>query len=165
MKYTGRLGKPITRRPIGGLLNLDESIRTAIEAEANEMWAKLPDLFAAHAVRENDWCGLALALAKAHVTGFKVADPPGRRTEWSAVDKAELRIDADEVRDATGKTVEASIREATKVDRWKEKVKGMKPAALRQHYYQAETSWVQMVKDARAYRQERGVGAAASLKK
>ena len=150
MKYTGPLAKPIRRRPIS-LLRMEESAKEAAGAEVNEMFDKLPALFTAHGITEHDWFGLAFALAKEHVLGFKLVDPPGRKTQWAASDKAEFRLDVEAIRSAKRKTLDRSIHDTVKADRWLEKTKGMKIAALRQHYYAADPRMAQIVRDARAF--------------
>lgn len=150
MKYPGRLGKPIVRKP-RSLLNYEESARAAIAAEIDEMFDKLPDLFKLYGIQESNWCSLAIALAKEHVPGFKLVEPAGRKTEWGGVEKAEFRLDVDAVRSASKKALDASIREAIKSERWREKTMDMKISALRQHYYQADERMIKLVQSSRNY--------------
>lgn len=150
MKYTGRLAKPIAQKRIGILADA-----TAYEAEArryvDEMFSKLPDLFHAHAVTEGDWMKLCLELAKAHVPGFKLTKPVGRKTEWGLVEKAEFKVDVDGIKNAGGLTVVKAIRQAILLEAWAQKASPMTIAALEKNYYEADSRFVQVVKDARAY--------------
>ena len=149
MKYTKELKEPIARKRFG-LLAGEKEYRESDEAIAREMLAKLPALAEAHSVQPGNWFALALALAQTYVPGFKVIDRLGRPTEWSDADKAELRIDVDAIRKPTGKTLDASIKAAMKEPRWADRTGT--PAALRQHYYDADSRWVAIVQDARAYK-------------
>lgn len=150
MKYTGKLAKPIVRRRVG-LLMTDEQLASIDRAEFAELFSKLPLLAEAHGVSHGDWFALAVSLARAHVPGFKFVEPAGRPVRWHALDKAHFKLDVDSFR-ATGKTLDASIRIVAKRDEWSAKVAGMKPAALRQHYYSADPRWVGLASDARAYK-------------
>jgi len=150
MKYSGVLATPLNRPQIG-VIHTDDQIEAEWRRVLVERLEKLPALAQAHGVAEGDWLGLAMRLAETHVPGFKMVNRAGRRTEWSELDKAELRIDADDIREKTGKTVDASIREAVKSDRWRGKTSEMKPAALRQHYYAADARFIQIAQDARAF--------------
>lgn len=151
MKYTGSLGKTITRKRVG-LIAVD-----AYQAEEkrvnDEMLAKLPDLFKAHAVPGGDWVALALALARAHVPGFKIIRRAGRPTEWGLGDKAVFRLDVDTIVVNSGNTlpVTEAIKLACRLDAWAEKTKEpMKLAAITKHYYTADLRFVEAVKEARA---------------
>ncbi|MBP6119629.1 MAG: hypothetical protein WBP25_10150 [Giesbergeria sp.] len=153
MKYKGQLNKPIVRKRMG-LLATDEQLGEAASKSFNDMVQKLPLLADAHGVAEGDWFGLAFELARAHVPGFKVVEPAGRPTEWSELDKAELRTDADDLIAARGVTrVTDAIGRVCKLERWAEKTKGMKVSALSKHYYDADARWVRVVRDARAWNQ------------
>lgn len=153
MKYTGKLAKPIVRRRLG-VLSTEESVREAATKEANEMLEKLPLLAEAHGVAPGDWFALAVSLAKTHVPGFKVVQPAGRPTEWGQIEKAELRLDVDELLAATGGlAVTDAIRRTCKLERWVEKTKGMKVTALSKHYYAADMRFVDIVRDARSWNQ------------
>jgi hypothetical protein len=154
MKYTGRLAKPVTRSPqhlllADALLEQNEHGHRA----TTEALAKLPDLFAAHGQDDGDWIGLALSLAFAHVPGFKMVDPPGRRTKWTAWDKAELRYDVDRIRRGNPKlSVPAALAAASKLERWAKKTKGMNSGALKKHYYGAtDPRAIALVAKSRAY--------------
>ena len=151
--YTGRLGKTIARRKMGLLADEADFI-----AEANritdEMYSKLPDLFYAHGVEAGNWKALGLALAKAHVPGFKVADPAGRPTEWSKFHKAEFKLDVDAFIERTKPeklSVVEAIKRVIRQDAWSEKTKKMTLSALEKHYYDADRRWCKVVQDARAY--------------
>lgn len=152
MKYTGRLQKPVVRRPVG-ILSTDDQLRAAAKAEVDEVFDKFDELFSAFALEKDDWCGLALALARAHVPGFRVVAPAGRRTEWSVVDKAELKVDVDDIAASSGLPTTEAIKLACKRDAWAGKTKKMSLAAITKHYYTADPRFVQIVKDARAYRE------------
>lgn len=150
MKYTGTLNKRITRRRIG-LLGGDD----AVQAESNrinaEMVEKLPALFDAHGIEYGNWVRLALALAREHVPGFAVINPPGRPTEWGLALKAEFRLDVDAIATAKGLTVIEAIKLAIRLDAWAIKTKPMDLRALEKHYYTADLRFVEIVKKARAY--------------
>jgi hypothetical protein len=153
MKYSGRLAKPVRRKRyqlrLAAALRNDEAL---LHASVNEAFEKLPDLFATHEIEQGDWVGLAIKLAFAHVPGFKIVDPPGRPTEWSGFEKAELRYDADALI-ASRKTlsVTAALQAVKKHERWAAKAAGMKPAALAKHYYAADVSLLPLIEKSRAY--------------
>lgn len=151
-KYTGRLNKPIISKPKGLLDGEIENKAEAIRV-TDERFSKFPDLFKAHSVQENDWFSLAFALAEAHVLGFKVIKPAGRKIEWHAIVKAEFRIDVDNIvleRGGESSVIEA-IKLACRRDPWKEKTKKTTLAALKKHYYAADFKWMKMVEDAKKY--------------
>jgi hypothetical protein len=150
MKYSGRLQKPIVKRRVG-VFSTEEDIRAAANAEVNEMFDKLDDLFAAFTLQKDDWCGLALALAKAHVPGFKFVAPAGRKTEWSVLDKAELKLDVDTIAESTGLPITEAIKRACKMEAWSAKTKKMSLPAITKHYYTADSRFVGIVRDARAW--------------
>ena len=151
MKYKGALNKPVVRKRLG-LLATDEQVADAANTQFHELVAKLPLLAEAHGVAKGDWFGLAFELARAHVPGFKVVDPAGRPTEWSDIDKAELRIDVDDlIAVRNTRPVTEAIRIVCKLERWAEKTKGMKISALSKHYYGADVRWVRMLRDAKAW--------------
>lgn len=152
-KYTGSLGKTIAQKRIGVFAGEDAYLAEA-KRTTDEMFSKLPDLFKAHQVTEGDWVALALALAKAHVPGFKVVKPAGRKPEWDISHKAEFRLDVDTIIEKSGSkklSVVEAIKLVCRLDDWKEKTAPMKLPALEQHYYQADLRWVEVVRDARAY--------------
>lgn len=150
MKYTGRLQKPIVRRPIG-IFSTDDQIKATVNAEVDEMFSKFDDLFAAFALEKDNWFGLALALAKAHVPGFKLVAPAGRKTEWTIVDKAALKLDVDTIAESAAVPITEAIKLACKLDAWAEKTKKMTLAAITKHYYAADPRFVSIVRDAQAY--------------
>ena len=152
MKYTGSLSKTIAQKRIGIFAGEDGYIAEA-KRTTDEMFSKLPDLFKAHQVTEGDWVALALALAKAHVPGFKVVKPAGRKTEWGIADKAEFRLDVDTIITNTGNVlpVTEAIKLACKLEAWASKTKPMTLAAITKHYYTANLRFVEVVKDARAW--------------
>jgi hypothetical protein len=71
MKYTGKLSKTIAQKRLG-LLADDDAYLAEAKRTTDEMFAKIPDLFAAHGVPDGNWMWLALELAKSHVPGFKL---------------------------------------------------------------------------------------------
>ncbi|PZP95534.1 MAG: hypothetical protein DI587_22285 [Variovorax paradoxus] len=150
MKYTGQLADPIEGRR-SGLFDTEEQMQADAHRLAAEKISKLPALFLAHGVELGDWPALALALAVAHVPGFKIKAPAGRPTEWSVADDAEFRLDVDGVRQAGDLTVDRAISKVIASEPWSGKAKGMKIPALRKHYYRANEAWVRLVADARAY--------------
>lgn len=151
MKYTGTLNKPITKRRLS-LLAL-YPLRDEYQRQTDEALSKLPDLFAAHDVQNGNWPALALALARAHVPGFKIVEPAGRPTEWGLADKAEFRFDVDTFVINSGNTmlVTEAIKLACRLDAWASKTKPMTLAAITKHYYTADLRFVEIVKDARAW--------------
>lgn len=151
MKYTGTLAKPIARKRMGVLAG--ETQLKAEELRTNgEMFAKLPDLFKAHGVIENDFVSLALALAQSHVPGFHLAEPAGRPTQWGDYDKAQLRVAIDDMVTANKSIpITQAIAKVCRLPQWAEKTKGMKAGALRKHYDAADMRWVQVARDAKAY--------------
>jgi hypothetical protein len=152
MKYTDKLNKPITRKR-SGLLDGEDAYQAEAKRFADEMIAKLPDLFKAHEVPEGNWVALALALAKAHVPGFKVINPAGRKTEWSIADKAEFKVDVDAVVVNAGNNlpITEAIKLACRSKAWIAKTKPMTLTALTKHYYTADLRFVEVVKSARAW--------------
>lgn len=154
MKYTGRLSKPITRKHIGQLAG-EAAYQAEAQRTTDEMFSKLPDLFEAHGVSENNCFALVLAMAKEHVPGFKMVNPAGRKVEWSAVDKAEFKLDVDTfINQSNGKKrpITDAIAATKRLETWTEKTKGMKITALAQHYYTADRLWIKVVADARKYK-------------
>ena len=152
MKYTGKLSKPITRKRFG-LLASEDDFKAEEHRTKSEMFTKLPDLFKAHGVTEHDYLGLILAMAKAHVPGFKLVKPAGRKTEWGDFDKAEFRIAVDGTREANpGMPVTQAISRVCRLPSWHEKTEGMKVSALSKHYYGADSRFIAMMKDAKAYK-------------
>ena len=150
MKYEGSLKKGIVRKKLGPLAP-DAELKKESERLVNEMFAKLPELFAAHAVSEGNWPALALALAKEHVPGFKFVNPPGRKTEWQDYDKAELKIEVDEVANTTGLSIVESIKLVIRREKWAVRTKETSLAALQQVYYNVDPRWVKLLNDAKAY--------------
>ncbi len=147
MKYTGKLSKPITRKLIG-LIGEAAAHEAEFQRTTDEMCSKIPDLFDAHGVSVGNWVALVLAMAKEHVPGFKIVKPAGRKTEWSVVDKAEFKVDVDTfINQSNGKKrfVPAAIAATKKLERWAEKTKDMKIAALLQHYYDADSRMVEYI--------------------
>ena len=153
MKYTGRLSKTIAQKRIGVFSGEDVYLAEA-KRTTDEMFSKLPDLFKAHQVAEGNWVALALALAKAHVPGFKVVKPAGRRPEWDISHKAEFRLDVDTIIEKSG-LKKISVVEAIKLvcrrDDWAAKTKTMELSALEKQYYLADLRWVEVVRGARSY--------------
>lgn len=150
MKYTGDLGDPIASTRLGLFSSEEDAEREAHRIVAKKA-EKIPALFQVHGVEVGDWPSLALALANAHVPGFRVGAPAGRPAEWTAADDAEFRLDVDAALAAGGKTVDRAIETVAKQDRWSKKAEKMKTTALRQHYYRANDAWIRLVSDARAY--------------
>lgn len=150
MKYSKELTTPIKRKRMG-LLADDEIFQLEAKRIVDEMFAKLPALATAHGVPANDWFALALALAKEHVPGFKVVNPAGRPPEWTELDKAEFKIDIDKVRDASGKSVDESMKLVIRHERWATKTGPMKIEAMRQHYYNADERLIRIMEDAKRY--------------
>ena len=152
MKYTGTLKKGITRRRVGLLADSDAH---KIEGKriADEMFAKLPELFRAYGIKPNNWPAMVLALAQEHVPGFKVINPAGRKIEWGDADNAEFRLDVDAIVADSGNTVPVTeaIKLACRLDAWASKTRPMTLAAITAHYYDADLRWVEIAKDARAY--------------
>jgi hypothetical protein len=77
MKYSGELIKPISRSALGPLATperLEQERKEIIELKTRKMML----LAEAHGIPFGDWFALALALADAHVPGFKVVPKAGR---------------------------------------------------------------------------------------
>lgn len=150
MKYTGSLSKTIAQKRIGGLAGEDAYMAEA-KRTTDEMLSKLPDLFKAHQVTEGDWMALALALAKAHVPGFKVVRRAGPRIKWSVSTKAEFRLDVDTEREKSGLSVEKAIEHVWCLEAWRVAAIPTPLSALQQHYYSADLEFVEAIKRARAW--------------
>jgi|GEM_PF-2237069 len=150
MKYSGRLSKTIAQRRIG-ILESEDVYQTEAKRITDEIFSKFPELFVAHGVPDGNWFLLALELAKAHVPGFKVVKPAGRKTEWSIVDKAEFRLDVGTLVDKDSLSVVEAIKLVIRLDAWATKTAPMTVAALEQHYYNADLRFVEIVKNARAW--------------
>lgn len=150
MKYEGRLSKPIVRKKLG-LLAPEEAFELDYKRVVDEMFGKLPELFAAHAVPDGNWAALAIELAKEHVPGFRVVNPAGRKTEWEVTDKAELRVDVDAEIEQSGLSVIEAIKVTIRRPAWAAKTKPMKLDAIRKHYDAADPRWVRIVEDARRW--------------
>lgn len=156
MKYSGILAKPIVKQGKKGLLATEILVENVTvdsnNYEYNQQLNKLPALFFAHSVPFGDWMSLAFSLAKAHVTGFKVVDKAGRKTQWEMYDKAQLKLNIDDEMKANPKlTVTAAITRVQKMETWKDKTKNMKVAALSKHYYAADERIVALMRKAIAY--------------
>lgn len=150
MKYTGTLKKPVTRKRMG-LLQGEDVYQAEAKRIADETFAKFPELFKAHDVPEGNWLALAVALAQAHVPGFKVVKPPGRTTKWGLAEKAEFRLDVDTIIDSTGWSVVRAIRKVMRTEPWLKVAEPMTIGALEQHYYTADLRFVEVVRSARAW--------------
>lgn len=153
MKYKGSLASTIKRKRIG-LLATEAAYTAEAKRITDEFFSKLPDLFKAHGVTEGNWLALSLALAEAHVPGFRVVNPAGRKARWGVSYESEFRLDVDILIEES-KPKALSVVEAIKLvcrrESWIEKTKSMSLSALEKHYYSADLRWVQIVKDARAY--------------
>jgi hypothetical protein len=156
MKYTNQLAKPIKAKRLS-LLATESDFETEAGRITAEKFAKLPDLCAAHGVIYGDWLSLALALATEHVSGFKIALPAGRPTEWGDFDKAMFRLDVEDMQSASvGLPVTLAIDRVRKLSQWAEKTHGMKVTALSKHFYSVDSRWVQIARDARSMNQLTG---------
>lgn len=147
MKYEGELKKAVVRKRLGLLSD------TNAEAEriTVEVLSKLPALFAAHGVQPGDWMSLAIELAKTHVPGFQVNNPPGAPTKWCMTEKAEFRIDVDSVIADNYLSIPEAIKLVIRQPRWAEKTAPMTLGALEQQYKNTDMRWVAVVLDARAW--------------
>jgi hypothetical protein len=151
VKYTGKLAKPIVSKQLG-LLATDDDIKAEALRVATEKVNKVSALFAVHGVELNDWMDLAFELAEEYVPGFKVVRPAGRPTEWQEYDKAEFKLAVDDMKSANeGIATTEAIRRVCRLSHWAEKNKGMKVTALSKHYYAADSRFVAMMQDAKAY--------------
>lgn len=150
MKYTGTLNKLVTRKRIG-LLESEDAYQSEAKRIADETFAKFPELFKAHDVPEGNWPALAVALARAHVPGFKVANPPGRTTKWGLAGKAEFKLDVDTIIDSTGWSVVRAIRKVIRTEPWLKVSELMTIGALEKQYYSADSRFVEVVRKARAW--------------
>jgi len=138
--YTGVLGQGIEYRQLGllGLLEGDDALQAEVDRQQVEMLLKVPELERALGVIPGDWRGLALALARAHVPGFRVVAPPGRPVEWSPMDKYEWSRAVQALRIASSRSLNDCIEKARKVGEWVDKTAGMSAGALRNHFYDGE---------------------------
>ena len=150
MKYTGSLSKTIVGKQIAPLSG-EDAFKVEYKRQDDEMLAKLPDLFRTHEVTVGDWVGLALALAKAHVPGFKVVRRAGPRTKWSFFTKAEFRLDVDTEREKSGLSVEKAIEHVWCLEAWRVAAIPTPLSALQKHYYSADLEFVEAIKRARAW--------------
>jgi hypothetical protein len=150
MKYTGSLSKTIVGKRIAPLSGAD-AFTVEYKRQDGEMLAKLPDLFRAHEVTVGDWLGLALALAKAHVPGFKVVRRAGPRTKWDVITKAEFRLDVDTEREKSGLSVVKAIEHVWNLEFWRVAAIPTPLSALQKHYYSADLEIVEVLKEARAW--------------
>lgn len=151
MKYSGALAKPIPRKR-SSVFACDESIKADVERIADIQAEKMIQLFSAHGVEVGNWVALSLALAKEHVPGFRIAEPAGRPTEWGEIEKAELRIAVDEMRDSNpGLNISDAIRRIQRMDSWQARTGAMRASALSKHYYAADARWIAIVQDARSW--------------
>ena len=139
MKYTGSLGKTIAQKRMG-LLHGEDECQAEAKRTTDEMLSKLPALFKAHDAIEGNFVALTLALAKAHVPGFKVVKPAGRKTEWNITDRAEFKLDVDAIVLKSGVLlpVTEAIKMACRSEAWAGKTKPMSLAAVTRHYYKAD---------------------------
>ena len=140
MKYTGNLNQPIKPfRP--DPLTQGQDTQAEIEAELDhlqrEIWPKVPDLFKAHGVEVNDWPGLAIALAKAHVPGFQI-QKRGRPPEWAPELVAMFTVMVDtEILRRPGLTVAQAIEHVKQAPQWAgyaDKTNDADPDTLRKRY-------------------------------
>lgn len=147
MQYEGELKKAVVRKRLGLLSD------TNAEAEriTVEVFSKLPALFDAHGVQPGDWMALAIELAKAHVPGFQVNDPPGAPTKWCITEKAEFRIDVDSVIADMHLSIPEAIKLVIRQPRWIEKTTPMTLGALEKQYKNTDMRWVKVVQDAGAW--------------
>ena len=147
MKYDGELKKAVVRKRLGLLSD------TNAEAEriTVEVFSKLPALFDAHGVQPGDWMALAIELAKTHVPGFQVNDPPGAPTKWCITEKAEFRIDVDSVIADMHLSIPEAIKLVIRQPRWIEKTTPMTLVALEKQYKTTDMRWVKVIQDARAW--------------
>ena len=157
MKYDGALKRRIPGKQFG-LLAGDEDYASDAVRIADAQLAKLPALFEAHGVPFGEWHLLTLALAIAHVPGFKVSKPVGRNTKWSELDKAELRIDADATMATTRhKTVGEALRHLQKTsEKWKPFLNRLGSHVMKEYYNDADPRWVRMALDSRALHELEG---------
>lgn len=149
MKYQGALNRGIVERPIPLLGNPNDQD----EYITQQRMAKLQLLLAAHNVEVGDWSGLAIALAVAHVPGFKVVQPRGRKSVWQEYDRAELYLDVQKVIEDSGgaMTIEEAIKRVCRLDRWLEILKPMMLGAIVKQYHLADPRVVEAMRDAREY--------------
>lgn len=147
MNYEGELKKAIVRNRLGLLSD------TNAEAEriTNEMFSKLPALFEAHGVQPGNWMALAIELAKTHVPGFRVNNPPGAPNKWGLMEKAEFRIDVDSIIADKHLSILEAIKLVIRQKPWIERAAPMTLGALEKQYRNTDMRWVQVMHDARAW--------------
>lgn len=168
MKYSGRLSEPVVKARLGPLAD-DSAVQNESTRIAGELVKKMPLLFEAHGIEEGNYAALAMALATAHVPGFKIIQPAGRPEEWTAADKAALRVDidllkAEKAAEGRAITVRDAIKLVMQSETWKPraaKAEGkdgkLKISSIEQHYYaarqqtKAAIGWLEMATKAKAF--------------
>jgi hypothetical protein len=138
MKYIGPLATPITRAPSAWFDAIFE--RSDAESEGLIIEEKLKLLFAHYQLQVGDWSGLAMALAQAHVPGFKVIKKAGRPPEWTPEIRLSFDYDVLAYMRDMGKqvTLVQAIEEVAKVPRWSVLLKGKKIDALLVQFHKSE---------------------------
>lgn len=122
-----------------------------VTREHTEEAIRRMDLLREHyAIPQGHWFVLAYTLAKQTVPGLEVERArAGRKTKWTPIDKAELKIAADNLVAARGISVTSAISSLNKTTGSPWKGKGI--PTLKGWYYEADERWVRMVRDAALY--------------
>lgn len=145
-RYTGILAEPIDHRKIAGSLGLlaDSSDNQFKEKYKMELVDRLAALFAHYGIPPKDefaMAKLALALASAHVPGFKDitygTKRPGRPRKWDFVRLTELYADVQSlVRD--GKNEHQACRVLATSGRYAKRYRGCKHKTLHRRYLESK---------------------------
>jgi hypothetical protein len=92
--YKGKLAEPLHRdnyfRTPGLLANPDEVARRGEEDLSKELICRLDLLFLHFGIDKTDWMSLAIALAIAHVPGFRWGKRKGPEKIWDSTTYTEL---------------------------------------------------------------------------
>ncbi len=141
-EYTGELLKPIPKRGPGLIASVSEerwqaALNDAVLDQMVVTLRKLSLLAEAHHVKPGDWLGLTLALARAHVPGFKVVGKGGRPLVWDTFTTARYHQAVnDHQRRYRALTLEEAMRDVSKLPEWADKFgKRPSPETRRRRYY------------------------------
>lgn len=157
MKYSGKLGKQRPYRTPPGPLATDEQQDAWVRSEIDDEWAIVRELFVHYGCEIGDWRELAWALMQDHVPAISRARAPsGRKPVWDDVNRAELVLAIDELRERNSSlSIVGAAGRLCRKEPWRKLLSAQKnPAdALRKQYEKADHRWVDMTRKARLYRQ------------
>ncbi len=138
------------RRPRLGALATDDAWNEASKEIQHEVEKRMAMLFQCHDVQPGNWIALCYALARAHITGFQIADGfDGPREKWTDNVRAELVIAVE----GTGLN---NITRATELLATQEPWRGMVGETngaerLRDEYNRADERWVEVFRSAQYF--------------